>query len=421
MLDQGGMALSDKRKSFLIVGMLICVCTGFGYAWSVFQIPLIKKFGWSTADVSLTFTFNIMTTALVPGLVGKLLDYIKTRQVILIGGLIFGLSVIGSGYVQTLGQLYLAGGIGTGLGIGILYPTITAHSVKIFPESRGLAAGLLAASYGSGAIIWAPIAVRITEKYGVLTAYKVLGIIFLIAICFLSRLIIDSPQKNTRKENVTEETIPLKSHVEDKNWKEMLKSPNYYVIAGIFAIGSTSGLMIMGHASPIVQETLKVSASTAALVVGLIAIANTCGRLFWGWLSDRIGRYATICILFAIVVMSMLIMATGSQVYLFVTMIVAIGLCYGGFAALMAPLTADTFGMKYLSENYGFMYFAYGIGGLLGPRLAAIARDLNNGSYTWAFFIAALLSIIGIVLTLLSSRKKNSISNLIQRSEKLCS
>jgi len=400
--------------------MLICACTGFGYAWSVFQIPLIRKFGWSTAEVSLTFTLNIMTTALVPGLVGKMQNYIKMRQVILIGGLIFGISVIGSGYVQTLGQLYLAGGIGTGLGIGILYPSITAHSVKIFPESRGVAAGLLAASYGSGAIIWAPVAVRITEKYGVLTAYKVLGIIFLIVICLLSRLITDSPQSSNEEKSIVD-TIPLTSQVEDKTWKEMLKSPKYYVIAGIFAIGSTSGLMIMGHAAPIVQETLQVSASTAAIVVGLIAIANTSGRLFWGWLSDRIGRYATIGILFAIVAFSMVIMALVSQFYLFVTMIVAIGLCYGGFAALMAPLTADTFGIKYLSENYGFMYLAYGIGGLLGPRLAAIARDLNNGAYTWAFLIAALLSLIGIMLTLLSSRKRNPRSNLNQRPDKFCS
>ena len=400
--------------------MLICACTGFGYAWSVFQIPLIRKFGWSTAEVSLTFTLNIMTTALVPGLVGKMQNYIKMRQVILIGGLIFGISVIGSGYVQTLGQLYLAGGIGTGLGIGILYPSITAHSVKIFPESRGVAAGLLAASYGSGAIIWAPVAVRITEKYGVLTAYKVLGIIFLIVICLLSRLITDSPQSSNEEKSIVD-TIPLTSQVEDKTWKEMLKSPKYYVIAGIFAIGSTSGLMIMGHAAPIVQETLQVSASTAAIVVGLIAIANTSGRLFWGWLSDRIGRYATIDILFAIVAFSMVIMALVSQFYLFVTMIVAIGLCYGGFAALMAPLTADTFGIKYLSENYGFMYLAYGIGGLLGPHLAAIARDLNNGAYTWAFLIAALLSLIGIMLTLLSSRKRNPRSNLNQRPDKFCS
>jgi OFA family oxalate/formate antiporter-like MFS transporter len=204
------------------------------------------------------------------------------------------------------------------------------------------------------------------------------------------------------------DTTSLIGLAADKTWKEMLRTPNYYVIVGIFAIGSTSGLMIMGHAAPIIQETLKVSSSTAAFVVGLIAIANTIGRLFWGWLSDRIGRYLTINILFVIVIFSMAIMATMSQVLLFVAMILAIGLCYGGFAALMAPLTADTFGIKHLSENYGFMYFAYGIGGVLGPRLAAIARDLNQGDYTWAFVIAAILSIIGIVLSLFALRMKRS-------------
>lgn len=402
--------MNDKRRAFLFIGMLICICTGFGYAWSVFQTPLINKFGWSTAEVSLTFTFNIMTTALVPGLVGKMLNYIKTRLVILIGGLIFSLSVIGSGYVQTLGQLYLAAGIGTGLGIGILYPSITAYSVKIFPDRRGLVAGLLAASFGSGAIIWAPIAVYITEKYGVLTAYKVLGIFFLVVICLLSRRIIDDPSNSTIKEN-NSNTPTLIGLATDKTWKEMLRSSKYYIVAGIFAIGSTSGLMIMGHASPIVQETLKVSSSTAAFVVGLIAIANTIGRLFWGWLSDRIGRYPTIIILFVIVTFSMIIMATMSQALLFVSMILAIGFCYGGFAALMAPLTADTFGIRYLNENYGFMYLAYGIGGILGPRLAALTRDLNNGEYTGAFIVAASISILGILLCVFSSRRKLGFPN----------
>lgn len=197
------------------------------------------------------------------------------------------------------------------------------------------------------------------------------------------------------------------NHPADKTSREMLKSPKYYIFVALFAIGSTSGLMIMGHAAPIVQDTLKVSAGTAAIVVGLVAIANTSGRLFWGWLSDSVGRYATIGMLFLVVTLSMFMMVFVNQFALFVGMILLIGLCYGGFAALMAPLTADTFGFKHLTENYGFMYFAYGIGGLLGPRLAALAKDLNNGVYTWAFIIAALLSILGILLTFLASRMKS--------------
>lgn len=400
--------MNKQKGLFLFAGMLICVCAGFGYAWSVFQTPFSNKFGWSTAEVSLTFTLSILSTSLVPGFVGKMLNYIQTRYMILIGGLIFGISVISTGYAQTLVHLYFAGGIGTGLGIGILYPSLTGYSVKIFPDKRGLVAGLLAASYGSGAIIWAPIAVRIMESYGILMTYQVLGTIFLIMICLLSLGIKDIPQESSSGEKNIEDTTSINGTIKDKTWREMLKSSKYYVVIGIFAIGSTSGLMIMGHASPIVQETLKVTSGTAAAAVGMLAIANTIGRLFWGWISDRIGRYPAITILFIIVGLSMVGLATVSQFFLFVLMILAIGLCYGGFAALMAPLTADLFGIKYLSENYGFVYFAYGIGGIVGPRLAATCKDLNNGDYTWAFIIAALLSIIGVFLTLFASRKKKT-------------
>lgn len=403
----------SNRASFLIAGMLICACTGFGFAWSVFQLPFIQNFGWSTADVSLTFTFQIMATALVPAFANKLLKYIKTRYAIFIGSLIFCISVIGTGYVQTLGQLYLTGGVGTGLGIGILYPNITAISVKFFPDKRGLVAGLLAASFGSGAIIWAPIAVRLMELYGVFTTYKILGVIFLVVISLLSFRITDAPSENVSEAVSNGDEHHLENTPTDRNWKEMIKSPKYYMIITIFAIGSTSGLMIMGHASPIVQDTLKISSSAAAIVVGLIAIANTVGRLFWGWLSDRIGRYTAITMLFLIITLSMVIMATVSQVHLFVSMILIIGLCYGGFAALLAPLTADTFGIKYLNENYGLMYFAYGVGGVLGPRLAAIARDQSQGGYTWAFIIAAMLSILGVVLSVFASKGK-ALSHLKQ-------
>ena len=406
------MDMDSKRWYYLLACMFICVCIGFGYAWSVFQKPIVSQFGWSTADVSLTFTLSIMMSALVPPFIGKLQDYIKTRQIILIGGALFGISVASTGYIKSIVHLYLAFGIGVGLGIGIVYPCIMAYIIKLFPDKRGLASGMLAASYGSGAIIWAPIGVRITETYGVLAAFKVLGTIFFIIVCLLSLVIKDIPasyqpvEKNVGNENRQTVSGP------DKTWKEMLKSPLFYIIVGMFSIGTTSGLMIMGHASPIVQEVLKISPERAALIVGLLAIANTMGRLIFGWVSDKIGRFPISFTLFVMVGSAMLALSTVKTFSLFVAMILIIGLGYGGFVAMMAPLTADMFGSKHLSVNYGFMYVAYGFGGILGPRLAATIKDLNNGDYSQAFIIAASLCIVGIALVFFASkynRKSRSI------------
>lgn len=410
------MNMDSKRWYYLLACMFICVCTGFGYTWSVFQKPIASQFGWSTADVSLTFTLSVMMSALVPPFIGKLQDYIKTRQVILIGGALFGISVVSTGYIKSLAHLYLAFGIGVGLGIGIVYPCIMAYIIKLFPDKRGLASGMLAASYGSGAIIWAPIGVRITETYGVLAAFKVLGIIFFIIVCLLSLVIKDIPENYQPVEKIVGNENRQIVSGPDKTWKEMLKNPLFYIIVGMFSIGTTSGLMIMGHASPIVQEVLKISPERAALIVGLLAIANTMGRLIFGWVSDKIGRFPIIFTLFVMVGSAMFALSVVKTFALFVAMILIIGLGYGGFVAMMAPLTADTFGSKHLSVNYGFMYVAYGFGGLLGPRLAATLKDLNNGDYSQAFLIAALLCIVGIVLAFFASkynRKSRSI-NLVE-------
>ena len=84
----------------------------------------------------------------------------------------------------------------------------------------------------------------------------------------------------------------------------------------------------------------------------------------------------------------------------FVLVISVIAACFGGFFAIFPSITADLFGAKNLSMNYGILFTSYGVAAFIGPRLAARVKEINNGDYSVAFITAAVLCVLAIGLTL---------------------
>jgi MFS transporter, OFA family, oxalate/formate antiporter len=197
----------------------------------------------------------------------------------------------------------------------------------------------------------------------------------------------------------------------DKTWSQMLSDPMFYVLFVMLVIGAFSGLMIISQASPIAQEVVKVSAAQAALAVSYLALANTFGRAFWGWASDKIGRFPAIIAMYVVAGLATFALTTvgAGSFTMFVFYVMAVGLCFGGIMGTFPALTADTFGAKNNGVNYGIMFCGFALAGWFGPRLAATVKAANNGDYTQAFVIAAFLSILGIVLTLYIANKNKKL------------
>ena len=153
-----------KRWICFLAALLICVCAGFGYSWSVLQGPIVEKFGWKEGAASLTFTITVVCSTMSPLLFGAIIQKISTRKCILIGAVLFGGGLLLAGMMTSLWQLYVFFGVLSGLGCGFIYPSLMAYVVKLFPDKSGLASGLGTAAYGSGAIIWAPTAAALIAE-----------------------------------------------------------------------------------------------------------------------------------------------------------------------------------------------------------------------------------------------------------------
>lgn len=406
-----------NRWLILISSVLINLCIGAAYAWSVFQKPLIQQFGWSTSEASLAFTLSLGLVPLAMIVAGKLQDQIGPKRVILAGGIIFSLGLIGAGFTNSITHLYLTYGLLGGIGIGTIYACTVANTVKFFPDKRGLASGLVAAGFGSGAMIIAPLATMLIQSVGVLTSFMYLGIAFLILISLFSQFVQTAPAgyKPTGWNPPAAASTTASGSV-DKNWREMLSEPIFYVLWVMYTVGCISGLMIIGHAAPIAMEVIKVDAVAASTAVVFLALANTAGRIFWGSVSDKIGRYPALIAMFVVAAVMMFTLQTISTYTSFVAVVATLGLCFGGFMGIFPSITADMFGAKNLGMNYGIIFTAYGAAAVIGPRLASYFKEINQGDYSQAFLIAAALSILGVILTFYAqySKKKQEQKIAIQ-------
>ncbi|HBV67928.1 MAG TPA: hypothetical protein DEF04_06905 [Clostridiales bacterium] len=229
-----------------------------------------------------------------------------------------------------------------------------------------------------------------------------MGITYLVVILVGSQFIMKAPAGYKPEGwKPTAITAVSSNTGKEKTWSQMLADPLFYLLFSMLTIGATSGLMIISQASPIAQEVVGLSAEQAAFAVSLVAIANMAGRITWGAVSDKIGRYNALPIMYVVLAAAMfsLTLVTAGNFTMFLLAVMFVGFCFGGFMGVFPALTADCFGAKNNGVNYGFMFGGFALGGYIGPVMAATIKAGNNGDYTNAFLIAAAMCILGIIVT----------------------
>ncbi|WP_022819343.1 L-lactate MFS transporter [Fusobacterium russii] len=388
-----------KNRWFILIACIIInLSLGAGYAWSVFQAPLIEKFSWTTAQTSLAFSISFAMVPIGMIIFGKIQDEKGPKWVTFGGGLMFGLGMILTSFTKSLFMLYLSYGLILGFGIGMAYGCTTSTTVKWFPDKKGLAGGLTAAGFGSGAVLFAPLAKNLISTNGVLMTFRYLGIGLLITIC-LASLFLTAPEKKV--------TVVTQDDKINKKSNEMIKTAAFWGLWTVYIFGCVSGLMIIGHAAPIAKEFLSIE-KLATLVVMLVALSNTFGRIVWGFVSDKVGRYKAVILMFLTSSIGLMLLRFKIDPKVAVLGIMLIALCFGGFLGTFPGITAENWGPLYNGSNYGIMFTAYGIAAVVGPRLAATIKEANNGDYSNAFLISIAFNIVGMILILILERRKKS-------------
>lgn len=387
-----------NRWLILVAAIIINICIGTLYAWSVFAMPLGKLFGWAPPALALVFTINhgLSPVAMIGG--GYLQDKLGSKTTIIVGGLMFTIGLFLSGYVSQVGMLYLTYSALAGIGGGMIYAGNIGNTVKFFPDKRGLAAGLCAAGYGCGAMLVAPIASALIINYGVLNTFQILGAAFFIIIAICIMFIKKAPA-GFKPAGWTPPVVAAtasKPAGNDCKWTQMISEGIWWVVMIMLFCGAMSGLMVLAHASPIGQIMFKLTPMNAAFFVSIITLANALGRVGFGALSDKIGRSNTIMIMYVVSAVSMLNLAFTTSVAGFVASGIGCGAVFGGFMGTMPTIISDRYGLKNFGVNYGITFIGFSLAAIFGPLTAAKVR-VATGNYEQAFWIALGINVVGFV------------------------
>ncbi len=397
--------------------VLMQVCLGIIYAWSVFRGPLEQHYGWTKTESIAPYRWSILFFTLAMIAAGFWQDRKGPRLVGSIGGALLCAGCLLAGFIGgTPAGLNFSYGVVAGLGVGFAYVTPIATCVKWFPDKRGLVVGLAVMGFGIGSLVFAPLLEWMLGKdpgqYAatIPRTFFVLAAIFLVGVTGCAQ-VFRVPPKDWKPEGWTPPT-GAQAALRDRGPGEMVRSSPFYVLWAVYFLGSAIGLTAIGESAPLVRELAGATAiMSGGMALGVMSLFNGAGRLGWGAVSDRTGRRPVVFAMFAIAGLTCALLLPGTRDFWRVLIgLCAVGFCYGGFLALMPAFTAEHFGPRQIGANYGLLFTAWGAAGFTVPRWVASVIESQKragaveAGYNQMFYTLAGLAAAGFVAAMLLRR-----------------
>jgi OFA family oxalate/formate antiporter-like MFS transporter len=417
-----------NRWVILVGALMLQLCLGAVYAWSVFAAELKKDvalggFGWSVTETQIVFSAALATFALVMVVAGRCQDKLGPRKVALAGALVLGLGYILSSFMPgNFLWLVLTLGIVAGAGIGIGYVCPIAAIGKWFPDKLGLATGIAVAGFGAGAFFISVLSgkgidmpglkidlIQLLDNYGLGGTLLIWGIVFL-AFGGVGALLLKNPPLGWQPAGWEPPANSRSAQIrEDWARSDMLKTPQFWMLLAMFVCAASAGLMTIGILKLYGIDS-GLTAAAAGTAVGILAIFNGAGRIFWGWASDKIGRTVAMGIMFFLqagMMFALIALGLGSTETGLTLAAAWIGLMFGGNFALFPAATREFFGIQNYGGNYALVFLGYGVAGIIGPIVAGQAKDIL-GSYDVAFIVCGVLCVMAAVLAFITRAPHHS-------------
>jgi MFS transporter, OFA family, oxalate/formate antiporter len=396
-----GMDAEKGRWVLVFLGLVINLCLGSIYSWSVFVAPLTAYFttlgqAVTASEILLPFSVFLAFFAIAMPLTGKYIEQLGPRNVVIIGGCLTGLGWLLSSFAGSVQWLYIFYGVIAGTGVGIAYGVPVAVAARWFPDKRGLAVGLTLLGFGFSALITANIAGYLIGASGVMNTFRVFGIVFIVLI-FVLALPLKFPKTGWKPVGWTPPAPkPGQAVACEFNRGQMLRTRVFYALWACYFIGCLAGLMAVGIAKPVGTD-IGGATGLATILVGVFAVFNGFGRPGFGLLTDRITPRNTAMVSFVLIALAAVLIWQAPMVPVYILAFVILWGCLGGWLAIAPTTCGSYFGTCDYPRCYGVLFLAYGAGGIVGPQLAGFIKT-STGSYLGVFPYILVLAVVGLII-----------------------
>ena len=390
-----------QNRWLQLFSMVACtvMLSNMQYGWTLFVNPMRNATHWQTASIQVAFSIMIFMNTWLAPIEGWFVDRYGPRLVVMLGGLMAGLSWVMNSRAETLQTLYVAAFIG-GIGVGCVFATCMGSALKWFPDRRGLAAGLIAAGYGLGAAITVIPLARMIQTSGYRHTFLVFGLIQGLSIFVLGTVLIKPIVPAVRS---TSRRIQQGA---DFTPSQTLRTGVFWVIYAVYLMIGSGGIIITAQLGPIARDfgiekqiltIFGLSMPVLTLAVSIDNLANGLTRPMCGFLSDKIGRENAMLLMFGSESVAFLGLALfGREPFAFLIFAAMIFLFWGEIFSLFPAICGDTFGVKNATANNGLLYTAKGTCALAVPLASLLVTA--TGTWTSVLLAAAVSSLMAGLL-----------------------
>lgn len=385
-----------------LAGLGINLALGVLYTWSLFKGAIEKEFGWKGDQLNDPYALCCLVFAFAMILAGRLQDRVGPRVTATLGGILVAAGMLLISMTSSYTLWVIGFGVLVATGIGFGYASATPAALKWFPKSRtGQIAGIVVAGFGLAPVYLAPLSETLLKDFGLLKSMLILGILFAVIVIGLAQFL-ENPTDGQMTRNAAGNASPVTPSVASNDLTpcEILSKGSFWLLWSLYFIGAGAGLMVIGSISGMAKKSMG---SSAFVAVAILAVGNALGRVVAGTLSDRMGRRATLLLVFLVqAVLMFLAMAfagSTSSAAVLVAVAAFMGANYGANLALFPSIAKDLYGLKNFGMNYGLLFTAWGVGGFVLARVSQMLKA-SSGNFDSSFMVAGILLVAGAFLTL---------------------
>ncbi len=400
---------------WVIVGVMfvtLFVSLGFRFAFGVFYSAILDETGWQRAETAWIFSASMIVYACTAALTGYLFDRLGARVLFPVGAVLMGAGLLLCATITSLGQLVAYYGVLVGLSYAALgFIPHMAIVPRWFVRRRGLASAVSLAGVGLGSLAISAGSAALILRIGwrdTLWYFGIASIVLLIPINLIFHrhsaervgLLPDGLPKTA--------DTPHAAPVHNTSIRAALLMPAFWLLSlAVTMIGLCTMTMVVHQTRLLVD--MGFSLPLASLLFGMLGIMRSIGGLFWGPLSDRIGRATCVVIICGISIAGLALLlfasqlsaqSSGLRMALLLTYLVTFGIGYNGMSPVYASAVSDLFSGKNLGTIFGLLDLGFGLGSALGPWWAGWMFDRfgNYGAVLVGVMAGVLVTGVGLAL-----------------------
>jgi len=332
-------------------------------------------------------------------LIGVLNDKFGPRVVLSLCCLISAVGFFFISFMHVVWEYYFFFGLVCGVGGNVFVPSMSTIA-RWFVWRRSLMSGLTFSGAGFGMLIFPPIINWFLDvfdwRFSLVILSLFIFIVFVLTVFLIKRdptevgqtaYGADCPENSGHR--LAGKSIPLPVAVRTKEFW-------LFFVALLFYGFCYFSMQV--HIAPHVTD-MGISSGGAAVILAVIGGATIVGQIGLGSIGDKYGNKRTFIIGLVCILLAFITIIFARELWAFLLFAVLLGLAFGTCSTQESPIVAWLFGLASHSSIMGILVFGVTIGAAVGPWLFGYTFDLT-GSYQIAFYIAGVLAITAIILTL---------------------